>query len=122
MPRTKPQDCKRHPKAGHNASFQCRGCKKENRRKNYDYMKIAETKYGITSKELLEMYGDQQGACAICREPFSSVDGAIPWRIDHSHKTREIRGLLCDLCNRGLGFLGDNPDRLEAAAKYLRKE
>jgi hypothetical protein len=36
--------------------------------------------------------------------------------LDHNHGTGEFRGS----CNAGLGMLGDNPNRVEAAARYLR--
>jgi hypothetical protein len=39
--------------------------------------------------------------------------------VDHNHATGEIRGLLCANCNKGIGNLGDSPDRLLVAAGYL---
>lgn len=61
------------------------------------------------------MYALQEGRCAICRvekEPIGLV-------IDHNHKTKKVRGLLCSTCNTGLGFFRDIPDLLDAAIEYL---
>lgn len=56
----------------------------------------------------------QGGTCAICQE-------ALPLLLDHDHRTEEIRGLLCSLCNSGIGFLRDRLDLLQRAAQYLRE-
>lgn len=40
---------------------------------------------------------------------------------DHNHATGEHRGWLCSNCNVALGLAGDNPEILEALAKYLRE-
>jgi hypothetical protein len=58
----------------------------------------------------------QDHRCAVCREPV----GVDRLHVDHDHATGEFRGLLCHLCNRGLGHFGDSPERLDAAAVYLR--
>jgi hypothetical protein len=34
---------------------------------------------------------------------------------------KSVRGALCYRCNRGLQFYSDSPQRMENAAKYLRK-
>jgi hypothetical protein len=62
-----------------------------------------------------EMFAEQDGKCAIC--------GCISERrldVDHCHKTGHVRALLCNDCNPGIGRLKDDPDRCEAAARYLR--
>jgi len=33
-----------------------------------------------------------------------------------------VRGILCNNCNRGIGFLADDPIILEQAIKYLTRE
>jgi hypothetical protein len=40
--------------------------------------------------------------------------------MDHCHQTGTFRGLLCHLCNKGLGLFKDRPDTLLAAARYLQ--
>jgi hypothetical protein len=42
-----------------------------------------------------------------------------PLVVDHDHKTNEIRGILCNHCNRGLGHFRDDPELLEFARIYL---
>lgn len=39
--------------------------------------------------------------------------------IDHSHQSGRIRGMLCNSCNKGLGFFRDNPALLERASDYV---
>lgn len=39
--------------------------------------------------------------------------------IDHDHKTGKIRGVLCFPCNKALGFMEDDIERLKNAIKYL---
>lgn len=39
--------------------------------------------------------------------------------VDHDHKTRNVRGLLCHNCNRALGLLKDNINSLKSAISYL---
>lgn len=41
--------------------------------------------------------------------------------IDHDHETDEVRGLLCQTCNWGLGHFHDDPQLLREAADYLEK-
>lgn len=41
------------------------------------------------------------------------------FEVDHCHLTGKIRGLLCDRCNRGLGYFKDNSKALLNASKYI---
>lgn len=49
--------------------------------------------------------------CRICKRPAEVVD--------HDHKTSKFRGYLCHKCNRGIGFLNDDPLLVLKAADYL---
>jgi hypothetical protein len=79
--------------------------------------------YNITALEFNSMWEGQNGCCAICQvklEPRGRSKHSAA--IDHNHKTREVRGILCRGCNHGIGHLGDNPETLIAAAEYLKKK
>jgi hypothetical protein len=82
------------------------------------------SRHKITDKEYFEMQQDQNGTCAICGKKESAVTsyGEIkPLAVDHCHETGKIRGLLCDGCNRALGFFKDSVSNLESAIEYLKK-
>lgn len=86
----------------------CRSC--YHRAKNIEYL------FGITQNDYDRMYREQKGLCAVCGEPCAT---GRKLAIDHDHKTRVIRGLLCSACNNGLGRFRDNPELLRKAADYL---
>jgi hypothetical protein len=44
-----------------------------------------------------------------------------PLVFDHCHKTLRHRGWLCDNCNRAMGMLGDTPEALRRAARYMEE-
>jgi hypothetical protein len=70
--------------------------------------------YGLTTDDYNRMLARQHGACAICKRKSSKT-----LCIDHCHATRQVRALLCNGCNIGLGHFGDDPSLLRAAAAYL---
>ena len=80
-------------------------------------------RFKITPEDFDRMISAQDYKCAICRLPERAMVYGVPKRlaIDHCHKTGRVRGLLCQACNRGIGYLGDSKDLLQAALKYLSK-
>lgn len=76
--------------------------------------------YGLTPEQYDTLCENQNGVCAICNNPPSGNGVSATFLVvDHDHATGEVRGLLCDFCNRGLGIFRDNPETLMAAAEYL---
>lgn len=76
---------------------------------------ILRTQYGLTVEEYESMLEAQNGCCAICGEEIAGRD----LNVDHCHQTETVRGILCSLCNRGIGHFKDDPERLISAAMYL---
>jgi hypothetical protein len=72
-------------------------------------------RYAITPEEVQALLIVQQRACAICVRPFVATE----YHVDHCHDSGEVRGLLCSVCNSGLGLLGDDASRLRAGIRYL---
>lgn len=86
--------------------------KRANPEKVRDYHLKA--KYGIPYGTFDRLMQEQDGRCAICRrEPDRTL------HVDHDHETGAVRGLLCDTCNRGIGYFHEDPERLRAAASYV---
>jgi len=83
------------------------------------------TNYGISKCEYDQLLCDQNGKCAICGNEEIAVHNITKKKqslaVDHCHKTKKIRGLLCQDCNRGLGKFHDDTLRLEKAIEYLKK-
>jgi hypothetical protein len=70
------------------------------------------------------MFLKQSGKCSICNnsETVKDLKGKIKYlAVDHNHETGEVRGLLCNACNTGIGKLGDSVKILENAIKYLKE-
>lgn len=107
----------------------CKGCK--NKKTKEYYLENPEKrkenhlkrKYGITPEDKERMLKKQNFRCAICGEEIflfgdlKNINKVA--HVDHNHETREVRGLLCSDCNRGIGLLKDSPLILANALKYL---
>ena len=96
---------------------------KTNRSANPDYFKDKDLKknYGVTLDWYKEQYDKQDGACAICKQPETSVirGKVLSLAVDHCHDTGKVRALLCSACNTGIGSLKHDRDLLQKAIAYL---
>lgn len=67
--------------------------------RNYQYKK----NYGIDLNEYNRMFQIQGGMCDICGIHQSQLKNRLS--VDHNHVTGNVRGLLCWVCNRSVGFV-----------------
>ena len=96
----------------------------KNDRRIYKRRSDLKKKYGITLDNYHEMLVAQEFACAICKEPekYSTSKETKPTlAVDHCHKSSKVRGLLCSQCNQALGKFKDDPELLESALDYLKR-
>jgi hypothetical protein len=91
------------------SSGQCVKCRypshgsQPNRIRKYRYL------YGVE----LSAVRRRPDACEICHNSSNKIC------FDHCHQSGGFRGWICDPCNRVLGLVRDNPERLRALAHYL---
>jgi hypothetical protein len=116
----------------------CRPCRKASRQAFYatnrehaleqQRWKTVKHRYGVTQEQFDALLAAQGGRCAICGRGQTDSRGARLC-IDHDHRCCPgpsscgecIRGLLCTPCNLAIGYMQDEPARLERAVDYLRK-
>lgn len=78
--------------------------------------------YRLTDEQFNRMFAECERLCSICKVPM--VVGGRKSNsvcVDHDHITGEIRGLLCNNCNRAIGLFFDNKNILLSAVKYLEE-
>ena len=76
--------------------------------------------FGLSEEDVLSMYEEQKGKCAICgKKPGENHN--LDWLVlDHDHKSGKARAFLCNNCNLGLGNLKDDITILRKAIAYLK--
>lgn len=82
--------------------------------------------YGLPPGGYQALYEAQGGRCAICRR---ATGASKRLAVDHDHACcpgpvscgKCVRGLLCGICNRYVGLLGDDPNAFLRGYAYLTK-
>lgn len=85
------------------------------------------TRYGLTHEEVELIIEAQGGACPICTLPLELRDkngNLLKVCVDHEHTKdgdprMRVRGVTHDLCNSGMGLLGDDAANCRRAADHL---
>lgn len=86
--------------------------------REYDLFKS----YKISLEEYEKMLDQQNNSCKICNVHIDTLQSKRKknFCVDHCHNTGKIRGLLCDSCNKAIGFFNDDISLLERAILYLK--
>ena len=79
----------------------------------------------LSYEDYIKMCSSQNNLCSICGKKeiakHSKTGTTNILSIDHCHKTKKVRGLLCKKCNSAIGFFEDDLDIVKKAVKYLQK-
>ena len=80
-------------------------------------------KFNINLIDYNNLMVKQNNVCAVCQNPEVAKDHRTgltrKLSVDHNHKTKKIRGLLCNNCNTALGKIKDDPKLLMKMINYL---
>lgn len=133
-----------HPERKHRARGMCASCyqvawAKENperqtgntwlqahpERQLYHSRKQRLKVHGLTPEDYDRMWREQEGKCANprcgARFPLEARDyRSNALQVDHCHASTAVRGLLCPGCNKALGDIHDDVERLLGLVEYLR--
>lgn len=85
--------------------------------KTCDRNRKIKSKYGLNHDDAMALWSLQGGKCGLCNKSvrFPGKQSVI----DHCHTEGHVRGILCQTCNKGLGMLGDTPERIRLVLNYL---
>jgi hypothetical protein len=86
----------------------------------FDREQLLRRKYGVSLEWFDQKLLEQGGGCGICGHalPFK---GRKHLAIDHCHKSKQTRGILCERCNSALERIEAVADWPEKARAYLTK-
>jgi hypothetical protein len=93
--------------------------------KNKDRKYTLKKRYGVCIDEYEKKIIELGNRCEICNDDPSLDETKSKnhkmLHVDHDHSTGKVRGLICNGCNRALGFINDNIDKARNLVKYLEK-
>jgi hypothetical protein len=85
---------------------------KQWRKENKGYQ--VRNRLGLSKQEHQQLLKDCKHKCCICGSKRNLC-------VDHNHKTGQVRGILCQNCNRGVGLIGESIRTLKRAIIYLQE-
>lgn len=92
------------------------------RSKNPDRQHATDIKrrYKLPIEEYNKILVAQNCQCIICGKQHDTSLKRGRLYVDHCHKTKKVRGLLCSACNSMIGHANDEISILEKAIAYLK--
>lgn len=96
----------------YNAAY-CKTNKATNQHNGKEYRLLS--RYGINANEYDRMFIEQDGLCAICKNPDK-----INLAVDHNHTTNQVRSLICLHCNIIVGIIETHTNTLTNAGNYVK--
>jgi len=82
-----------------------------------------QNKYNMSTQDYERLFKEQKGLCKICGKPETNSHHRTKTphslAVDHDHRTGKVRGLLCALCNSGLGKFKESSQLLQRAKEYI---
>jgi hypothetical protein len=89
-------------------------------------VKRLHSQYSLTYYQYLWLLDECNYACPLCLDPFTKDS---PPHVDHNHSCCPdknscgecVRGLLCRMCNSGIGYFRDSSRALTRASEYLAR-
>lgn len=93
---------------------------KNNKEHRFKYQRKLQLqkRYGITQEQYDVMSIEQNHKCKICKSDNPGHNNKY-FYVDHCHKTKIVRGLLCRHCNMAIGQFNDNAINIRRAADYV---
>ena len=88
----------------------------KNKKRKYNKNYHLKRRYGISAIQFEELLKKQNYKCSICKTNLNNIKQCV----DHCHTTEQIRGILCDNCNVGLGKFKDNEAIMLNALQYIK--
>ena len=106
----------------HNVNYTC-----EIKKRNFEsYHKYANEGLILEKKKYNNLLEKQEHKCAVCgstdpKGRKSGRGGAVDvFYVDHNHKTGKVRGLLCNVCNRTIGYVNEDVDLIRNMIEYVK--
>lgn len=99
----------------------------EHQKKNPDQKRhwYLMSKYNMSLEEFRALEKEQDFRCASCGDKESVVVATSQkvrnLHVDHCHETGINRGLLCTRCNLALGYLLDDPEKIQSLLSYIKR-